>query len=81
MLMLVDFMDTGLECPPEVPVAWLPDRCSKMLLRAVVREIESWLLADASGISRFLGVSVSLVPRDPESLKDPKQSLVNLARR
>jgi hypothetical protein len=81
ILMLVDFMDTGLNCPPEVPATWLPNRCNKMLLRTVVREIESWLLADRGGMAHFLGVSVVLMPRNPESLDDPKQTLVNLARR
>jgi len=81
ILMLVDFMDTGLNCPPEVPAAWLPDRCNKMLLRTVVREIESWFLADREGMARFLGVSAALIPRNPENLDDPKQTLVNLARR
>lgn len=81
ILMLVDFMDTGLNCPPEVPAIWLPKRCNKMLLRTVVREIESWLLADGEGMARFLGISAALIPRNPENLDDPKQTLVNLARR
>jgi hypothetical protein len=81
ILMLVDFMDIGLSCPPEVPVTWLPQRCPKLLLRVVVQEIESWLLADAEGIAHFLRISVALIPRDPENLDDPKQTLVNLARR
>jgi hypothetical protein len=81
ILMLVDFMDTGLECPPAVPVAWLPNRSTRLLLRVVVREIESWLLADRDGIAAFLGVSPARVPVAPETLPDPKQTLVNLARR
>jgi hypothetical protein len=47
----------------------------------VVREVESWLLADRRGIAAFLGVSEALVPREPEALLDPKETLVNLARR
>jgi hypothetical protein len=81
ILMLVDFMDTKLNCPPEVPAIWLPNRCNKMLLRTVVREIESWLLADSQGMARFLGISATLISLSPESLYDPKQTLVNLARR
>lgn len=80
ILTLIDFMDTGLDWPPEVPVNWLPNRTEKMLLRVVVRELESWLLADSEGIARFLGISRSLIPRDPENLPNPKQALVNLAR-
>jgi len=81
ILMLVDFVDTGFECPPEVPFGWLPDRTDKMLLRVVVRELESWLLADAKGLARFLGISDAVIPKNPEALHDPKQMLVNLARR
>lgn len=81
ILMLVDFMDTGLACPPEVAMHWLPGRSPRMLVRVVVRELESWLLADWKGMADFLGISPSLVPVAPEVLSDPKQALVNLARR
>ena len=81
MLALVDFMDTCLQCPPELPAIWLPNRCARLLLRAVVRETESWLLADAAGIADFLAVSRNRVPRDPEREPDPKRAVVNLARR
>lgn len=81
ILLLVDFADTRLSCPPEVPVSWLSDQTSKLLLRVVVREIESWLLADQQGIARLLGISLRHLPANPESLDDPKQTLINLARR
>lgn len=81
ILVLVDFMDTKLGCPPAVPVAWLPARSEQMLLRVVVPEIESWLLADSDGMAAFLGVSPALIPTLPETLTNPKQTLVNLARR
>lgn len=81
MLMLVDFADTGLDCPPAVLPAWLPHRSPKLLLRVVVNEIESWLLADHLGIGGFLGLSGAVVPEDPERLADPKRALVNLVRR
>lgn len=81
ILVLVDFVDTGLDCPPAVPTIWLPDRASGLLLRVVVNEIESWLLADHQGIAEFLGLPSAMVPTDPEHIADPKQTLVNLARR
>ncbi|MDD3926266.1 MAG: hypothetical protein PHT33_06385 [bacterium] len=80
ILMLVDFMDTGYMCPGEVPAAWLPNPCEKLLLRVVVREIESWLLADAEGLAEYLGVSKVRIPSAPEILIDPKQTLINIAR-
>ena len=81
ILMLVDFMDTGSGCPPAVGSTWLPNPCDKMLLRVVVRELESWLLADATGLAHFFGISNTIIPRNPEEIVDPKQTLINLARR
>lgn len=81
ILTLVDFMDTGYDCPPGVLSGWLPDRSPRLLLRVVVREIESWLLADRDGIAALLGISPTLIPHTPETLTDPKRELVNLARR
>lgn len=52
-----------------------------MCFRIAVREIEAWLLADAEGMARFLGVSESIIPKNPESEADPTISLVNLARK
>ena len=52
-----------------------------MLFRVVVNEIESWLLADAVNISKFLRIPLKKIARAPEQLADPKQTLTNLARR
>lgn len=52
-----------------------------LLFRVAVREVESWLLADRQGLSRFLRISTSLLPLNPDQLPDPKQTLINLARR
>lgn len=80
-LALVDFMDTGSQlCPGNVVGTWLPHRNSGMLFRVVVREIESWLMADPAGIAEFLNVAQEKVPDTPELLQDPKRALVNLAR-
>lgn len=79
-LSLVDFMDTNCECPPEVISTWLPHRNDLMIFRVVVREMESWLLADRKNIAKFLNISVEKVPLYPEIENDPKQKLVNLAR-
>ena len=80
-LAMVDSMDTGLPCPPLIVTTWLPQRNPQMLFRVVVRELESWLLADRESIADFLKISVVKVPLNPEILPDPKQQLVNLARK
>ncbi len=80
VLTLLDFLDADLPCPPEILDKWLPHRHSRMVFRVVVRELESWLLADREGTAGFLGVALKKVPLTPEHLSDPKQTLVNLAR-
>jgi len=80
ILALVDLMDLDSDCPAEIVQDWLPHRHEQMLLRLVVREIESWILADRTSISRFFGIRKSLVPHHPEQLEDPKAGLVDLAR-
>jgi hypothetical protein len=52
-----------------------------LLFRIAVREVEASLLADRQGFSEYLLVPQSKIPTNPESLADPKQVLVNLARR
>jgi hypothetical protein len=80
-LTLVDLMDTGLPCPSSVITDWVPHREPKMLFRVIVRELESWLLADREGVARFLVLGLSRIPERPEEITDPKRELVNLARR
>lgn len=81
ILTLLDFMDIGLPCPPEVVRRWLPNLHPHMIFRVVVRELESWLLADREGIANFFRLALEKIPQTSEILPDPKQSLVNLARR
>ncbi|MFN0087338.1 MAG: hypothetical protein ACKVX9_18255 [Blastocatellia bacterium] len=79
-LAMVDFMDTRLACPGEVVTRWLPHRKPGMLFRVVVRELESWLLADRANLPEFLRIDRAKIQKKPEELPDPKQTLVNLAR-
>ena len=51
-----------------------------MFFRIVVREIESWIMADRENIANFLNVSIEKIPLSPENEDDPKQKLVNIAR-
>lgn len=80
-LTLIDFMDTGASCPPEVVSNMLVDRHPNMVFRVVVREIESWLLADYKNIAKFLHIRTEFITTTPENLVDPKRELVNLARK
>lgn len=78
-LVLVDLDDD--ECPPSLRQEWLPEQSDFMCLRVAVREVEAWLLADVGNAAPFLGVSKSLLPKDADSVDDPKATLVHLARR
>ncbi len=79
-LVLVD-LNTEEACAPRLVSAWLPRRAPFLCFRVAVHEVEAWLLADRAGIARFLGVRESVVPADPETLRDPKATVVDLARR
>lgn len=60
---------------------WLPAPASLMCLRIAVRELEAWLLSDTERFSSFFSVSYDLIPTSPDTLDDPKQTLINLVRR
>jgi len=68
-------------CAPDLRAKWLPDPATYMCFRVAVREIEAWLLADSENLAKFLGVNVSLIPSYPERENDPKQKMIELARR
>lgn len=70
------------ECPQALIDDWLnAPKHANLLLRVAVREAEAWLLADAANFAGFLGIRLELVPENIEAIEDPKQTLINLARR
>jgi hypothetical protein len=50
-----------------------------MCFRLAVRSVEAWLLGDSEGVARVLGVREGSIPREPESLRDPKSAVISLA--
>lgn len=58
----------------------LPEPAEFMCFQLAIREIEAWLIADASQFARYLGVPVSGIPTEPETLPDPKRAVIDLAR-
>jgi hypothetical protein len=79
-LIITDLDD--FECPNALINAWLNvPRSSGLLFRIAVKEIETWIIADREHLSRYFGVSINLLPRDTESIEDPKRFLVQLANR
>ncbi|MGL5066189.1 MAG: hypothetical protein ACRC62_39975, partial [Microcoleus sp.] len=52
-----------------------------LLFRIAVKEVEAWLLAHREAFAEFLGISVDLIPADVDKIPDPKQLLINLAKK
>ena len=78
-LVLVD-LDHDADCAPLLRSNWLRSPVPWFCFRVAVREVEAWLLADTEAIAQFFRLSVKKIPRFPEQLNDPKQTLINLAR-
>ncbi|MEJ5340500.1 MAG: hypothetical protein WHT09_02945 [Thermogutta sp.] len=78
-VILVD-LDQDAECAPALRATWLADPAPWLCFRIAVRAVEAWLMADRRGIASFLRVALREVPVDPESLTDPKETMVHLAR-
>jgi hypothetical protein len=79
-IVLLD-LDQDADCAPAAKAVWLTASAPQMHLRIAVRAVESWLLADQESLAAFLSISASHIPANPESLSNPKETLVNLARR
>jgi hypothetical protein len=74
-------LDTNA-CAPSLIETWLPSGLNThCIFRVAVREIESWLFADRDGLAKFLAVPITLLPRDSETIEDPKRLLLNISRR
>lgn len=68
------------DCPLALINQWINFTLSENLLfRVVVKEIESWIMADRTNFSSYLGVSEATLVRDIESISDPKRHLCYLA--
>ena len=77
------FLLTDLDadaCASALMASWLPNSIHpNLIFRVAVREVESWLLADRTNFSNFLGIAKAKLPEWPDELPDPKATLVGLA--
>ncbi|MCE5249898.1 DUF4276 family protein [bacterium] len=70
------------ECPPVLINQKGPRiKHNNLLYRIAVREVESWLLADREGFAAYLEISVKKIPYPTDTISNPKQFLINLARK
>ena len=74
-------LDHDAPCPSELVKLLLPSPAIQMCFRIAVNEMEAWLLADREQLAKYLSITLKSVPLDPEQVENPKQTLVNLARR
>lgn len=70
-------------CPSRLMHDWFGRRAKpdELIFRVAVHEIESWLLADHEAFRSLLGRRSSKLPPSPDLLPDPKNVLLDLARR
>lgn len=69
-------------CAPNLLNLWnLQKVTSKFIFRVAVREIEAWVLADRKRVSAFLGCNSDDITSNPDNISDPKQVLLELARK
>lgn len=79
---LLTDLDSPAICPPALIDQWLrSERAFNLLFRVAVLEVESWVLADRARLASFIGVPEHRIPSDTDAIADPKQFLVNLARK
>ena len=70
------------ECAPVLIGQWLgPCRHPNLLFRVAVREVEAWVLGCRESFAAFLGVPVTRIPIHVDEIPNPKEFIVNLARR
>ncbi|MXW02452.1 MAG: hypothetical protein F4X59_04915 [Holophagales bacterium] len=76
-------LDHDASCPAELVPNLLGGRpmAQRVVLRVPVRAVESWLMADREGFAREFSVRPEELPRDPDSLSDPKRQLIDICRR
>jgi len=75
-------LDTPETCPSTFVTQWLGGdrRENKFLLRFAILEAEAWIIADKRNLAQFLSISDTNVPDDVEAIRDPKETVVSLAR-
>jgi hypothetical protein len=74
-------LDSDASCAPQLIEALLPTPAQWMRFRLAVREVESWLLADPTGISDYFSVPITAIPADPDRLSDPKREVLAMMRK
>ena len=79
---IITDLDNSYGCAPSLIKDWIPEQhANKFLFRVAVHEIESWLLADRINFAAFFSISAAIISTAPDNDPDPKQTVINLAKR
>jgi hypothetical protein len=74
-------LDSPSQCPPELVRSWTKGgQNPKFFLRVAVMEVESWIMADRNGFADFLSIPIHRIPQNTDTIPQPKEFLVSLAR-
>ena len=81
VFMLTD-LDSPRDCPPGLVRSWIRGPLKpRFFFRVAVMEVESWVMADRIGFAAFLSVPLHRIPSSTDSILNPKEFLLSLARR
>lgn len=81
-IFLLTDLDSPDNCPPELIHSWIRTPLNPgFFFRVAVMEVESWLMADRTGVANFLSIPVNRIPLNTDHIPNPKEFLVSLARR
>ena len=81
-IFLLTDLDSPENCPPELIHSWIRAPLNpRFFFRVAVMEVESWLMADRTGVANFLSIPVNRIPLNTDNIPNPKEFLVSLARR
>lgn len=70
------------DCASSLIEDWLREPINpNLIFRIAIKEVESWLLSDIDGFSKYTGISKTNFFDNPEELLDPKNELIQLMRR
>lgn len=74
--------DSVNECPSDKIASWLNQpRSPNMIFRIAVMEVESWVMADREAFARFLSIPLTRIPQETDSILNPKEFLISLAKK
>ena len=80
-LVLTD-QDTEHDCPPNQIRKLIHGNISPNLIyRFTTMEVESWVMAHRAAFAEFLSTSLSKIPDQVDEIPNPKEFLINLARK